>query len=452
MGALTARTMTAVIHSMTRSYAIAFLLITPLMVLMIGSLRAGLVSMVPNLMPILVTLGLMGALDIPIDTATMMVGSIALGLAVDDTIHFIHTFQRHSRKTGDAVLAIRRTLETTGRALLFTSIVLSVGFFMFMLGELSSVFAFGLLAGTAIGVAFVADIVVTPALLVLASPSGVRGRPSQLANLRHALVLLLGISVAAAVTLSARTVVAETLTARKIMQRVEDRDDGDNGEQDMEMILIDKNGNQRMRKIRAFSKDKGEDELRLMFFLAPADVKDTGFLTFDYDGTDKEDDQWLYLPALRKTKRIALSDKSGSFMGSDFNYSDMTDRELDNYDFTLMRETDVKGVKAWQIEAIPRTKEEIGRTGYKKSIVFVRQDNYVVIRAVSWADRGGKLKYFDVKKLERIDDIWIATEMHMTTKKGNKTLHKTIIRNHNVRFDQDLDERMFSVRQLEKGL
>jgi predicted RND superfamily exporter protein len=169
MGALTARTMTAVIHSMTRSYVIAFLLITPLMVLMIGSLRAGLVSMVPNLMPILVTLGLMGALDIPIDTATMMVGSIALGLAVDDTIHFIHTFQRHYRKSGDAVLAIRRTLETTGRALLFTSIVLSLGFFVFMLGELSSVFAFGLLAGTSIGVAFVADIVVTPALLVLVS-------------------------------------------------------------------------------------------------------------------------------------------------------------------------------------------------------------------------------------------------------------------------------------------
>jgi predicted RND superfamily exporter protein len=169
MGALTARAMTAVLHSMTRSYLIAFLLITPIMVLMIGSLRAGLVSMVPNLMPVLVALGLMGALDIPIDTATLMVGSIALGLAVDDTIHFIHSFQRDYRKSGDAALAIRRTLETTGRALLFTSVVLSLGFFTFMLGELSSVFAFGLLAGTAIGVAFVADIVITPALLMLVS-------------------------------------------------------------------------------------------------------------------------------------------------------------------------------------------------------------------------------------------------------------------------------------------
>ena len=176
MGALTARAMTAVVQSMTRSYVIAFLLITPLMVLMIGSLRTGLVSMVPNLMPLLVTLGVMGALDMPLDTPTLMVGAIALGLAVDDTIHFIHTFQRYSGNSGDATLAIRRTLETTGRALLFTSLVLSLGFSVFMLGELSCVFAFGLLSATAIGVAFVADILITPALLVLVSSSGIPGK------------------------------------------------------------------------------------------------------------------------------------------------------------------------------------------------------------------------------------------------------------------------------------
>ena len=245
---------------------------------------------------------------------------------------------------------------------------------------------------------------------------------------------------------------SEELSAREIMQRVQDRDDGDDGEQDMEMILIDKNGNRRVRKIRAFGKDKGEDKLQLMYFMSPADVKDTGFLTYDYDASEKDDDQWLYLPALRKTKRIAASDKSGSFMGSDFNYSDMTDRDLDQYDHTLMKETEVNGVKVWQIESIPRTKEEIDETGYKKSVVFVRQDNFVMIRAVRWVDRGGKLKYFDVKKLELIDDIWVPTEMHMTTKKGGKTLHKTILRSHNVRFNQDLEEAMFSIRRLEKGL
>jgi hypothetical protein len=244
---------------------------------------------------------------------------------------------------------------------------------------------------------------------------------------------------------------AQTLTGRKIMELVDERDDGDDAIQDMEMILIDKRGKERVRKIRSFAKDKGEDDQSIMFFLSPADVKNTGFLTFDYDDPDRDDDQWLYLPALKKTKRIASGDKSGSFMGSDFTYSDMSTLILDRYQFTLMKETDIDGVPVWQIEAIPNEKA-IDETGYTKSISFVRQDNHVVVRAVSWVKKGNKLKYMEVKKLEQIDGIWTPTELTMTTKKGKATLHKTVLRISNVRYGQDLDPGMFSVRRLEKGL
>ncbi len=245
---------------------------------------------------------------------------------------------------------------------------------------------------------------------------------------------------------------ADDPKARAIMEKVDARDDGDNQMSDMEMILIDKNNRQRIRKIASFSKDKGEDTLKLMFFLEPADVKDTAFLTWDYDDPDKDDDQWLYLPALRKTKRIASSDKDGSFMGSDLNYSDMTDRNLEDYDFTLKKEMEVHGVKTWLIESIPRSKKVIKETGYKKSLLFVRQDNYFVIRGVNWVRDGGYLKYMDVKKLEQIDGIWIATEMHVTKKKGKKFAHKTILKFSNVKFNQDLDYDIFTVRRMEKGL
>ncbi len=245
---------------------------------------------------------------------------------------------------------------------------------------------------------------------------------------------------------------AEDLTGREIMQRVEDRDDGDRSIMDLEMILIDKAGNQRERRLRAFGMDKGEDEWMLLFFVTPADVKDTGFLTYDYDDSEKDDDQWLYLPALKKTKRIASNDKSGSFMGSDFTYSDMTSRNLDAYEYTVMKESEVDGVKVWQIQAVPQTKKEIDETGYIKSILFVRQDNYVVIRGVNWLKRGGRLKYLDVKQLDLIDGIWVMSEIHMTTKKSKKTLHKTVLKNQNVRFNQDIDEDDFTVRRLEKGL
>jgi hypothetical protein len=83
---------------------------------------------------------------------------------------------------------------------------------------------------------------------------------------------------------------------------------------------------------------------------------------------------------------------------------------------------------------------------------FVRQDNFVVVRAVHWVKEGGRLKYMDVKKLELIDGIWQPTEIHMTTKKAKRTLHKTILRFQNVKFNQNLKESLFTVRQMEKGL
>lgn len=245
---------------------------------------------------------------------------------------------------------------------------------------------------------------------------------------------------------------ADDPKAREIMQKVDDRDDGDNQTSDMKMTLIDKNNHERIREISAFSKDKGEDTLRLMFFLHPADVKDTSFLTYDYDDPEKDDDQWLYLPALKKTKRIASSDKSDSFMGSDLNYSDMTSRELENYDFYLKQEIHVRGKDAWVIESIPRSKEIIDQTGYTKSLLIVQKDIYFVVRAVNWEKTGDYVKYMDVVTLEEIDGVWVGTEMHVAKKKGQQTVHKTILEFNNVKFNQDLGEDLFTVRRMEKGL
>lgn len=236
--------------------------------------------------------------------------------------------------------------------------------------------------------------------------------------------------------------------ARTIMEKVDARDDGDNQISDMEMILIDKNNKKRIRKIRTFSKDKGENTLRLMFFLSPPDVKDMAFLIYDY--ADKDDEQWLYLPALHKTKRIACSDKKNSFMGSDFSYADLTKWAVDNYDYALLKEANVGDAETWIIQAVPRTKRVIDQHGYTKAIFFVRKDNFVVIRAVYWLKKGKRLKYMDVRKLELIDSVWVSTEIHMSTKKAKRTLHKTIMRLSNVKFNQDVKESLFTVRQMEK--
>ncbi|MAE95845.1 MAG: outer membrane lipoprotein-sorting protein [Deltaproteobacteria bacterium] len=261
----------------------------------------------------------------------------------------------------------------------------------------------------------------------------------------------MGRALALLLLLAAGPALAVEPTARQIMEAVDARDDGDNATQKMEMILIDKRGGQRTRHLLSFGRDVGEDEQSILFFLSPADVEDTGFLTYDYDDPERDDDQWLYLPALNRTKRLASSDKSGSFMGSDFSYADMSERPLDDYRYTLMGETEVGGQPVWQIETVPVTEREKKETGYEKGVVFVRKDNHVVVRAVYWVKKGKRLKYFEVESLEQIDGIWVATEMTMTTKRGKKTLHKTLLRASEVRFDQELDADLFTLRRLEKG-
>jgi hypothetical protein len=254
------------------------------------------------------------------------------------------------------------------------------------------------------------------------------------------------------ISLLTETPAEASSAARAIMEQVDARDDGDNQTADLEMILIDHKGNERKRAIKLFSKDKGKDTLRLQFFLAPADVKDTGFLTYDFYGGERDDDQWLYLPDLRKTKRIATSDKSSSFMGSDFSYADMTRRVLDEWIYKLLKEDEVDGQKVWLIEALPVSQTVEDRYGYKKSIVYVRQDNHMVVRAIHVLKSGNKVKYMEVKKLDRVDGIWVALETWMKTTRNKRTLHRTILTMDNIKYNQDLDESFFSVRQLEKGL
>ena len=167
MSAVVTRSVRAVVESMARSYGLALLLITPLMALLIGSLRSGLVSMVPNLLPIAMTLALMTITGITLDMFTLMVGCVAIGLAVDDTIHLIAGFRRYMDQTGDPVRAVELTLQTTGRALLFTSVVLTSGFLVFLLSSMGNLQDFGFLTAFAIGMAFLLDVTATPALLVL---------------------------------------------------------------------------------------------------------------------------------------------------------------------------------------------------------------------------------------------------------------------------------------------
>jgi predicted RND superfamily exporter protein len=155
------------VTSMAKSYLFALLVITLLMVILIGRVRVGLMSMIANVIPIVLIFGIMGILDIPLDMATILIGSLVLGLVVDDTIHFLHHFRRAFEETSSVEKAVKETLTTTGRALVITSLVLCGGFFIYTTSYLANNIRFGLLTGCAVIFALAADFFLVPALLTL---------------------------------------------------------------------------------------------------------------------------------------------------------------------------------------------------------------------------------------------------------------------------------------------
>ncbi len=182
--ALLARTIPAAMDSMVESYIIAFFVITLFMLVLVGDLKLGLLSMAPNLVPIIMVMGLIRICGLDLDIPALFIGSIAIGLVVDDTIHFMYNFTKYYKLTGDSKKAIEETLLGTGRALLITSIVLCANFFTLMTGSLDTSRIFGLFTGLVIIFALLADFILAPALMTLAtrkkSPLSVDNFPAKI--------------------------------------------------------------------------------------------------------------------------------------------------------------------------------------------------------------------------------------------------------------------------------
>ena len=150
-----------------RSFGFACIVITGLLMLQLKSVKLGLIAMVPNLSPIVFVMGVMAIVGIPIDMVNILIASIAIGIAVDDTIHLLHHFRAHFDQHGNVEAAINNAFEHAGRAMVSTSTVLGIGFFAFSFASISNIQRFGLLIALTSVAAMLIDLIFTPALLRL---------------------------------------------------------------------------------------------------------------------------------------------------------------------------------------------------------------------------------------------------------------------------------------------
>jgi hypothetical protein len=241
-----------------------------------------------------------------------------------------------------------------------------------------------------------------------------------------------------------------TRSAREIMDKVALTRKLDGSEAVVNMSIVNDKGQARERRITMATKlyDGGKTEKRIYRFLAPADVKGTGVLVFDYE-TDA-DDVWVYLPALRKTRRIVSSQRSQSFMGSEFSYADLNVPALDDYNYTLVKEEPYGGETCWVIEAVPKSKETADAEGYSRKTYWISKAKYVLRRGLFY-DLGGKLlkelTSDDIQLLDPKNNRYRPMRMEMTNKQNGR---RSVFASEKVAFTPDSKDDYFTPRYLER--
>ncbi len=224
-------------------------------------------------------------------------------------------------------------------------------------------------------------------------------------------------------------------------------------EGEMKMVISNKAGQSRVREIKAYTKTEADGtDRQLLVFLAPADVRDTRFLTVDYEAGGKEDEQYIYIPALRKVRSIGTSggdSKTGAFLGSDFSFADIG--TLDRADFAVraLGEDTIEGRRYLKVEYASKGPATLKKYGYGKVVRWIDAEN-ATSRQSAYYDAGGKLVKRLVVRGQRLVDgkYWQFESMEMSNLETGGKTEWVFVKSVNL---PSIDDGYFTLRFLERG-
>lgn len=235
-----------------------------------------------------------------------------------------------------------------------------------------------------------------------------------------------------------------------LMQSVRDRDLGRDRQSEVSLVQTLPDGFVRKRELKFLEKDREDGERQsLLYFIAPADTAGTGLLMTSYnEAKGREDDQWLYLPALRKSKRVATNSKEGPFLGTDFSFADIERLRVADYRYKLAGEVTSQSRPCYRLEATTPDGLENPRTGYSRLVIDIDRERNIVLHQDFY--RGAqKIKTFDVRKMEQVQGFWTVTDAVMTNlAEGGQTQFLT----RGARYNLGLADKLFSQMTLSSGL
>jgi outer membrane lipoprotein-sorting protein len=230
-----------------------------------------------------------------------------------------------------------------------------------------------------------------------------------------------------------------------IAREADRRNDGfQDNTSNMLMTLRNKHGQESIRRIRIKTLEvKGDGDKSLTIFDNPRDVKGTAFLNFTHKTGD--DDQWLYLPALKRVKRISSRNKSGSFMGSEFAYEDIASQELEKYTYKWIKDEVYEGKECFVVEFYPVDKKN---SGYTRQVSWVDKEEYRTLQVEYFDRKKSHLKTLTFKGYKKyIDKFWRADEMNMVNHQNGKS---TQLEFSDYKFKNGLKEKDFTKNSLKR--
>lgn len=243
---------------------------------------------------------------------------------------------------------------------------------------------------------------------------------------------------------------AETLGGQEILERSHAVSKVIDSSSDISMILTSKSGQERSRKLLSLTKLRANasDNMRVLRFRFPADVKGTVILLVEQSGRD--DDMWIYLPALKKTRRLISNNKRDAFVGSDFSFGDILGHKPENWTAKIIRDDVSAGRPVYVVEAMPKTDQVKANDGYSKRLLWIAKDTFVALRTDYWDDTGEFLKSIVASDVRLVDPARQKYQFMRAECENKQTGHKTVLLVENFRANVKLQDEVFTTRYMEK--
>jgi len=412
---------------------------------------AGLLMLVPLVAAVMVNFGIMGLLGIPLQFATAVVSAMAVGIGADYGIYMTYRMREELKAGGNEPEALRRAFLSAGKAVLFVSTAIAGGFgvLMFSFGFLAHIWM-GFLISVATLVSSFSALTLFPALIFSLRPQFIFGKSSESKGKAAAAMIPFILGFLFQFFHASPAQAQGTLSAEEIMKKNYIISRVNDSASQAVFRLVNASGQERVRTTKAFTKlvQGSTDNMRLVTFESPADIKGTKTLLIEHSGQD--DDIWIYLPALKKVRRLVSSNKRDSFAGTDFSYGDIIGHKVAEWKHTLLKEEKLEGKDVFVIQSTPKDDNIKESSGYSKRVLWIDKETFVLVKSESYDMAGALYKRSLSSKFVVVDAKNNKLQPMLFEMANLQTQHKTIIEYRQFKANVGVSKDLFTARYLEK--